>query len=285
MKLEMRRSVLVHTVPILSAAGWGFATALALPLLNAVTQTSTPIAASAWADLFMCLCAALICAVITLWWGLALMWYHLAVRKAIHQGGAAHLAIPSWAPRAVKVLATATLGFGALTPTAAGAGEVPIQLTVTEVQEELPVSGFFSKTPADSTDASPDERTREPSHFFSQPTPVDQRLFVPVSQVSHQPLSPLFGALSSAGQIATPSQGPQEEHSPTAPSQSSESLTTYTVSSGDTLWSIAENLLPPEASGAEILTLVMTIQGLNSADIPTLDSLIFPGQIIFLPTV
>ncbi len=285
MKLRMRRSVLVHSIPALSAVGWGFATALALPLLNAVTQTNTPVAASAWADLFMCLCAALVCAAITLWWGLALLWYHLAVRTAAHQGGAAHLSIPSWAPRAVKVLATATLGFGALTPTAAGASEVPIQLPVAEIQEELPVSGFFSKTHMDSTEASSDERTRKPSPLFLQPTPVDQRLLVPVSQVSHQPLSPLFGALPSAGQTETPSQGQREEYTPTAPSQSSESLTTYTVSSGDSLWSIAENLLPPEASGAEVLTLVMTIQGLNSTDIPSLDSLIFPGQIVFLPTV
>ncbi|WP_326502502.1 LysM peptidoglycan-binding domain-containing protein [Rothia nasimurium] len=59
--------------------------------------------------------------------------------------------------------------------------------------------------------------------------------------------------------------------------------TTYTVAPGDSLWSIAEDQLTPDASGAEVLALVHTIWQLNQKTIPTLDTLIFPGQTITLP--
>lgn len=57
----------------------------------------------------------------------------------------------------------------------------------------------------------------------------------------------------------------------------------YVVLQGDTLWSIAQGQLPPEATGAQVLQKAHSIYLNNQDQLDSLDAVIYPGQILTLP--
>lgn len=79
------------------------------------------------------------------------------------------------------------------------------------------------------------------------------------------------GAAASAGAALAP---PPRVAGPT---------TTTTVRSGDSLWSIAERLLAPDASAGEITDLMHRLHDLNRAEIGTDPDLIHPGYQLRTP--
>lgn len=92
-----------------------------------------------------------------------------------------------------------------------------------------------------------------------------------------------FGAAGSGANNAAPLEEKARETASPEKQPRGKSPRIYTIASGDTLWGIAESLLPPEASGQQVLALVKDIHASNRAILPTLDTIIYPGQTLTIP--
>lgn len=260
-----------NLVPLLALGGAGISGVL-LHLLLVEDHQSLGIIShdpGTWVSLLACAIAGLLCLGIALWWIAGLVYYYGALVHA--RRSTVHLRLPAWAPGLLKTLAGASLGLGALAPTQAYA--LPLEQSISAtVRSGEASSPLFARTSqaAHNVDAlsarSPLVSTASP--FFSQSQAQEQTTLtvLPISTTSYQPISPLFSGSTR-----------------TLPDFSERTAVTYTVTPGDSLWSIAENQLAPDASGAEVLALVHAIWQLNQDSIPTLDTLIFPGQTITLP--
>lgn len=263
-----------NLIPLLALGGAGASGILLHSLLSEGSQGPGLISRSpgTWMSLLVCAIAGLLCLCIALWWLAGLVFYYSALARA--RRSTLHIQLPAWAPGLLKTLAGASLGLGALAPTQAYAlpSEQAISVTarVHNGETSSPLFPQASQITHDvetfSADSAPVSAT---SPLFS-PGQTQGRATVtvlPVTTKSYQPISPLFGGGTRV----------QPDFSEDV------AATTYTVAPGDSLWSIAEDQLTPDASGAEVLTLVHTIWQLNQKTIPTLDTLIFPGQTITLP--
>ncbi|WP_237208364.1 LysM peptidoglycan-binding domain-containing protein [Rothia nasimurium] len=193
----------------------------------------------------------------------------------------------------MKTLAASTLGVSALMGSGfAHASAMPEATLVAGVENQLSVSQLLPRAPAagqisqllpegGGVDSEPRQQVTVTSFRTvgeqSLPSPLfpgsyvqgPQALIVEAAANSYSGISPFFGAGQRiAGGSGGGEAGPAGQR------------ITYTVVSGDTLWSIAEKHLPATASGAEIFDAVRSIQLSNQDSIPTLDALIFPGQTI-----
>lgn len=260
-----------NLVPLLALGGAGVSGVLLHLLLVEDHQNLGIIshAPETWVSLLACAIAGLLCLCIALWWIAGLVYYYGALAHA--RRSTVNLQLPAWAPGLLKTLAGASLGLGALAPTQAYALplEQSISATVRSGETSSPLFTRASQA-AHNVDAlsasSPLVSTASP--LFSQSQTQEQATLtvLPASTTSYQPISPLFSGSTR-----------------TLLDFSERTAVTYTVAPGDSLWSIAENQLAPDASGAEVLALVRAIWQLNQDSIPTLDTLIFPGQTITLP--
>lgn len=263
-----------NLVPLLALGGAGASSMLLNVLLEEGNQrlglaSRTP---GTWISVLACAIAGLLCLCIALWWIAGLAYYYSALARA-HRS-TVHIRLPAWAPGLLKTLAGASLGLGALAPTQAYAlpSELAVSVTAEPLHSNETSSPLFAQASQAAHDVEPlsasSPLASTASPFFSQGQTQEQSTItvLPVSTTSYQPISPLFSGSAH-----------------TLPDTSEHTEATYTVTPGDSLWSIAENQLAPDASGAEVLALVHAIWQLNQDSIPTLDTLIFPGQTITLP--
>lgn len=246
-----------NLIPLLALSGAGASGMLLHSLLSEGNQGLglTSRSPGTWMSLLVCATAGLLCLCIALWWLAGLVFYYSALARA--RRSTLHIQLPAWAPGLLKTLAGASLGLGALAPTQAYA--LPLEQAIS-VTARVHDGEALSDESALASATSP---------LFSQAHPQGRATVtvLPVTAKSYQPISPLFGGATRV----------QPDFSEDV------AATTYTVAPGDSLWSIAEDQLTPDASGAEVLALVHTIWQLNQKTIPTLDTLIFPGQTITLP--
>lgn len=305
MKTRVSAFIVANLVPLLALAGAGVASMMVHSLLTDKEHglDIAPGTPGLWVSLLVCALIGLFCFCIALWWLMSLGFYYSALlrsQRTFHQ-----IQLPAWAPGLLKTLAGASIGIGALNP-AAQAYALPSEqaavLTAPMYGDEISSPLF----PHESNVASPIDGPlidlRSPatplSPLFESPQTQTAVTILPVKGTSYRPISPLFGGSTPLSQISGEGGSNQEELSLLATPESvqfsgasegkdahpTENLTdTYTVASGDSLWSIAESRLAPDASGAEVLALVQSIYHLNQDTIPTLDTLIFPGQTIHLP--
>lgn len=291
-----------NLIPLLALGGAGISALLIRSLREESRQslglaTYTP---STWMSILACAITGIFCLCIALWWLASLVIYYGALARS-HQTET-HMQLPAWVPSLLKTLAGASLGLGALapaqayTPPAEGAISVSATIHTGETGSLLfPQTSHASEKLKTPPDSSPLASAVSP--FFTQAKEQTGVTVLSVSSASYHPISPLFGGgsrvqpepLGSNQQKATAPQSPAAEHNhsevaiPSRAIPDGGSANAYTVAPGDSLWSIAEDRLPAEASGADVLELVHTIWQLNQDTIPTLDTLIFPGQIIPLP--
>lgn len=263
-----------NLIPLLALSGAGASGMLLHSLLSEGNQGLglTSRSPGTWMSLLACATAGLLCLCIALWWLAGLVFYYSALART--RRSTLHIQLPAWAPGLLKTLAGASLGLGALAPTQAYAlpSEQAISVTarVHDGETSSPLFPQASQINHDGEALSDDSALASAtSPLFSQAHPQGRATVtvLPVTAKSYQPISPLFGGATRV----------QPDFSEDV------AATTYTVAPGDSLWSIAEDQLTPDASGAEVLALVHTIWQLNQKTIPTLDTLIFPGQTIALP--
>lgn len=263
-----------NLIPLLALSGAGASGMLLHSLLSEGNQDLglTSRSPGTWMSLLVCAITGLLCLCIALWWLAGLVFYYSALARA--RRSPLHIQLPAWAPGLLKTLAGASLGLGALAPAQAYAlpSEQAISVTarVHNGETSSPLFPQASQINHDVEALSADSTLVSATSPLFSPEQTQERATVtvlPVTARSYQPISPLFGGGTRV----------QPDFSEDV------AATTYTVAPGDSLWSIAEDHLAPDASGAEVLALVHTIWQLNQKTIPTLDTLIFPGQTITLP--
>lgn len=303
MKSRLFALCVANLVPLLALGGAG-TSALLIHSLHEESRQSLGLATyapSTWMSILACAITGIFCLCIALWWLASLAIYYGALARS--RQAETHMQLPTWAPSLLKTLAGASLGLGALAPAQAYAlpaeGAISVSATIHTGETGSPLFPQTShaseklKTPPDTPPLA-----SAVSPFFTQAKEQTGVTVLSVSSTSYHPISPLFGGgsrvqqepLDSNQQKATaPQNNPTVEQNHAeiaAPSRAMpdrSSANAYTVAPGDSLWSIAEDRLPAEASGTDVLELVHTIWQLNQDTIPTLDTLIFPGQIITLP--
>lgn len=302
MKSRLFALCVANLIPLLALGGAG-ASALLIHSLHEESRQSLGLATyapSTWMSILACAITGIFCLCIALWWLPSLAIYYGALARS--RQAETHMQLPTWVPSLLKTLAGASLGLGALAPAQAyvppAEGAISVSTTIHTGETDSPLfpqtsqAGEKLKTPPDTPPLA-----SAVSPFFTQAKGQAGVTVLSVSSTSYHPISPLFGGgsrvqqepLGSNQQKATAPQSPatEQDHSEVAAPRRAMpdggSANAYMVAPGDSLWSIAEDRLPAEASGADVLELVHTIWQLNQDTIPTLDTLIFPGQIITLP--
>ena len=250
----------------------------------------------AWFSWYSLVGVTILCGLIVLWWLAGFVFLGGSYIFARLRPSSYSPVVPSWAPKAMKTLAASTLGVSALMgsgfahasamPEATLVAGVENQLSVSQLLPRAPAAGQISQLLPEGGGVDPEPRQQVTVTSLrtvgeqSLPSPLfpgfyvqgPQALIVEAAANSYSGISPFFGA---GQRISGGSDG-----GGAGPAASAGQRITYTVVSGDTLWSIAEKHLPATASGAEIFDVVRSIQLSNQDSIPTLDALIFPGQTI-----
>lgn len=261
---QFSQALAVFGLPLLAATS----TYLSLRLFLAQLKNSQH-TIGGWIELLATASITLLASTFCLWWTFSLA-YSLALAITAKLRGQHQLALPSWVPTLIKGAATGALGISLLaSPSYASPASLPAGASISQ----LAPSPFFQQTPAPTSSplfASQETHQQAGQDLATLALPPAQGMqSTTISIQEPTALSPLFGSFSRQ----------QLQQTPT----SIASPKTYTVAPGDTLWHIAETLLPPEASGQEVLTLVHTLQDLNRDSIPHLNALIYPGQTLLLP--
>lgn len=280
MKSKMVSIFSVVAVPAIALVGSLASYSLLTHKFHLISQAQSQ-ESGMWWEALSCAVAFTICSIVFLWWFLSMAVSSMLVIKA-RLKGREQVSLPSWAPTAVKATVTGLFGLGLLNNPALASTTPTVQplSSVTQVQqheEPLPI-GLFLPPSNDSFGTSPGTSPL----FSDSPSPTligneGGQVEVTVTKTSqHTQLSPLFGGLRKP---VEPPRASSQDSDPVA----HVSPRVYIIQQGDTLWSIAEQQLPATASGAEVLSLVRNIQSANAKDIPTLESLIYPGQSITLP--
>lgn len=275
--LNILQVVAVPTVAIVASSA---SYSLLLNRFNLISQRQI-LEPRIWWEALACGVAFTTSSIIFLWWLLSVT-VSLVLTMNASLKGVQQVSLPSWVPTMVKATVTGLFGVGLLSSPALATTMPAVQplSSVTQVQEhkEPLTLGFTSHHSDDSFSTSP-----SPSPLFSASQSSvslegkgTQTEVIIAKASQHTHLSPLFGGLRKS--VDTPAAPPKDTET-----RATESTKKYIVQPGDTLWSIAEQQLPATASGAEVLSLVHSIQSTNTKDIPTLDSFIYPGQSITLP--
>lgn len=266
MEAPQSRQLLAYLLPFLLAASSLFTFKLTHELLE---QGLAGMSLESWIQLLTLSGLGLLTAGLSLWWLLALAWVFCSGLL----GPAGEHALPSWSPRLLRYLLTGSLATG-LALSASAAQAAPLALEDHAIQGTA--SPFFSlaQESVAGQEASPAaEKVKSPGLETVEAVSSNRLL----------PLSPFF-----SGQVDLV-EGQEEENSSEAPTNQEVALeqqasTRYRVEAGDSLWSIAEQQLPPQASGQQVLAYVQALQQANADQLPSLESLIFPGQLLTLPT-
>lgn len=267
MEAPQRRQLLAYLLPFLLAASSLFSFKLSSKLLE---QGLSSMSLESWIQLLALSGLGLLAAGVALWWVLALAWIFFSnLRQPVSE-----LALPLWAPKLLRYLLTGSLAAGLALSTSA-AQATPLSLE--NQTDQGVISPFFSLTaeavrgqeniPATGLVKSPGLETLET-----------------VSNNHPLPLSPFFPGQTSLLEETKAEEKTSEGliYKEATPEQ--ETGKRYRVEAGDSLWSIAEQELDPQASGQQVLAYVQALQQANADQLPSLDSLIFPGQLLILPT-
>lgn len=276
------RVLIAGVVPALSLTGALVGLRLFMSLTGSVNAAANTANATEWAQLFTVLLAVALCSFITVWWSSGYLCFIYRLVLFTFKRTSRAPSVPAWAPSILKMLIGSSLSVSLITGMQQAHAIAGADSTHHISQTAETLSPLFT-TPEPDKDSENQSVTQtispkasDPTSFnplFSAPPLNSAQPIITISSNKHQAISPLFGGLPSA-------EGPR------APEDSSIKTSRnnlYTVVDGDSLWSIAENHLPEHASGAEVLNLVNEIQRINSTTIPTLETLIFPGQKIILP--
>ncbi len=209
------------------------------------------------------------------WWLLALV---VILVLAVYQklSGKA-MSIPRWMPKLLKNLAIGSIGLSIyVTPTVSSfAPATAVEQTATQhlndfvvndsslspAQKESMSSFFTASTHADS------EKTFT-SFFPEQKTSIQEVDLKTYTDRSHASINPFF---------PTQPRQPIEERSP-------DSKGLHTVVSGESLWTIAEQYLPPDSADSQIMEFAHEIYQLNAFQLDSIDTLIHPGQQLLIPS-
>lgn len=279
------RFLVAGAVPALSIAG-----ALAgYRLLRNLLASPSIASVTDWAQIFIVLLSILVSGMIGLWWASSYLHFlaQLILFKFKIRSNIPHL--PRWAPSVLKVLVSGSITASLLVgPQAAHAvTRTDNGPYINQAVAKQPTPLLSSSTSTESTLSHSEDRIiaapkanpslHAVSPLFEASTNIAQDSITPVNSQHGQTISPLFGRAPNQAQEDISSE--LDENKPAKPP----TFSLYRVKPGDSLWLIAENYLPPQASGAEVLNLMSKIQDLNSEAIPTLETVIFPGQQIKLP--
>lgn len=273
---NLKQLFLALFVPLASALGLAGSYALFSSRLERVSG-GQPGSATVWGETLTSGTVFLLCCALLLWW-LASFALAFTLSFRARRQGRTRVELPRWVPTAVKGLVTGLFSLGLLSSPAFALNPTTVQplSSVSAVElENAPVSE--GKRPGQVTSA----EIVQPSPFLpsvASPSLPGQDSssteIVTVQLNRHLPLSPLFGRTEQ--QPAANNSQQTEPKGRFAPEE-------YRVRPGDTLWSIAESRLPATASGADVLRLVYKLQETNSRAVPTLDTLIYPEQVLLLP--
>lgn len=281
--------LLAHLVPCLAMAGAALAITCALPLLPSAQQAHPYLSFNDWLLLLISSLAALACTALAVWWIVSLCWYH-TMRISQRLPSITHQSLPPWLPRFIASVAAGSLSISVMTGGNQALASTPdptVQITATH-SSSLGNSPFFAGIPLSGESTVSNQVSHSlavpslnpffvsPSGGFDSPSESSHSVLLASShQKTYQPITPLFAS----------AQG----HNPTAPLQEARqeppTRNHHYVQAGETLWSIASQYLASDASGSEILSFVHEIQSHNRAEIPSLDSFIFPGQSLIIPSV
>lgn len=285
MKSYSFRHLLAAAVPLLSMAGALAGFRLFCSLMEVTEVQTGTVTIGVWSQIFMALICTFLCGLIALWWAGGYFFYIYQCILFQLRISARAPSLPSWAPVVLKVLISGSLSVSFLAgPQQAHALTVESSKTrVSQTSETRPMLNSLEEQlntqPRTENYGDPSRTVSSPSSatpLFGSAAPETSTSVTLVSAQSTPSVSPLFGGFTS----------PSQDYKNTTLEQTSNGnagYSHYTVKPGDSLWSIAENHMPEEASGAEVLHFVHQLQGLNIDSIPTLDSYIFPGQQILLP--
>lgn len=297
--------LLVAGLPALAAVCTSLSLGLLLQELSAGTITRN---LTDWLEFLALALAATISGAFYLWWIAGLVYSTITLVKARAQG-LHQIELPAWVPALIKGTAAGMLGVSVLaSPTfATTPTPTPSAISISQhtelsplfIQPTLPTTSRIGQTVSPSAS---NETQSQPS-FSSAPVALtlvsDQQETSATaaeytSEGSYTSLSPLFGTYrdtpaqdSGVVDSGTDNADSRDEKTRETIAQEKQlrenSPRTYTIASGDTLWGIAESLLPPEASGQQVLALVKDIHASNRATLPTLDTIIYPGQTLTIP--
>lgn len=280
------RVLIAGAVPALSLTGALAGYRLFMSLAGSMNATANSGTAAEWAQAFAVLLVIVLCSFITLWWTSGYLCFLYRLILFVFKRTSRTPSVPAWAPSILKMLIGSSLSISLITGmqqahALTDPGSAPHTSQTVEAPSPLFTAPELSQdneqsASSESATQVPPLKATDPASFnplFKAPPPDPSQAIITVSSSKHQAISPLFGGLPS------PNETLPDEDPPTK--SSTDHL--YTVVPGDSLWSIAEKHLPEHASGAEVLSLVNEIQRANPTTIPTLETLIFPGQQIILP--
>lgn len=300
--------LLVAGLPALAAVCASLSLGLLLQELNAGTATRN---LTDWLELLALALAATISGAFCLWWLAGLVYSTITLVKARAQG-LHQIELPAWIPALIKGTATGMLGISVLASPTFATTPTPTP-SATSISQHTELSPLFAQPTSSTsgTDQTTAPVTPPSTSNAAQPQPSFSLAPVALTLVSDQQqtsataaedtsegsytsLSPLFGTYRDApaqdsGVVDSGTDNADSRDEKTRETIAQEkqlrenSPRTYTITSGDTLWGIAESLLPPEASGQQVLALVKDIHASNRATLPTLDTIIYPGQTLTLP--
>lgn len=280
------RILLAGAIPALSLAGALAGLHLFMSLTESMKSTVGGTTVAEWAQVFTALLVVSLCCFITLWWTSSYLYFVYRLILFELKMTTYTPSVPTWAPSVLKMLIGGSLSISLIGgPQQAYAftdvSNTPSITRISQTESPLFTAPLPRKDQQPSIKYPSDIQATKPgtdsptsfSPLFNNYSPASYQSTTALNVSRHHMISPLFGGVPSLTNSSPP-----EGSFATTPKDNR-----YTVTHGDSLWSIAEKHLPEHASGTEVLNMVHQIQHLNSAAIPTLETVIFPGQQIVLP--